>query len=148
MVGMDTIGARIKYWRMRRGGMMQAVLAGLAGVSQSYISQVEAGRLGAERRATLVAIAKALRVTVADLVGQPGDSTDPLKADATGAVPAIWAALVEIGEERRAACWLSPTVPAATRTRRPRLACSARTGAPAVRPCYAPAPKLIPQDRE
>jgi transcriptional regulator with XRE-family HTH domain len=103
MAATDTIGARIKYWRMRRSGMTQAVLAGLAGVSQSYISQVEAGRKGVERRSTLVAIAKALRVTVADLLGQPGDPTDPLKAGAADAVPAIWAALIEIDEgERRA----------------------------------------------
>jgi transcriptional regulator with XRE-family HTH domain len=83
--------------------MTQAVLAGLAGVSQSYISQVEAGHLGVERRATLVAIAAALKITVADLVGQLGDPTDPLKADAANVVPAIWAALIEIEDgERRA----------------------------------------------
>lgn len=100
----DTTGARIKYWRHRRNGMTQAVLAGLAGVSQSYISQVEAGRKTIDRRSTLVQIARALRVTVADLLGQPGDPTDPAKAGAADAVPAIWAMLIEIEEgERRAA---------------------------------------------
>jgi transcriptional regulator with XRE-family HTH domain len=39
--------------------MTQAVLAGLAGVSQSYISHIESGRKGIERRSTLVAIASA-----------------------------------------------------------------------------------------
>jgi transcriptional regulator with XRE-family HTH domain len=82
MTTIDSIGARIRYWRLRRGGMTQSVLAGLSGVSQSYISQVEAGRKGIERRSTLVGIAAALQVTVADLLGQPGDPTDPVKAGA------------------------------------------------------------------
>lgn len=101
MAGDGTIGARIRYWRLRRGGMSQAVLAGLAGVSQSFISQVESGRKTLERRSTLVAVAKALQVTVADLLGQPGDPTDPLKAEASGAVPGIWAALIELEEGER-----------------------------------------------
>jgi transcriptional regulator with XRE-family HTH domain len=97
----DHIGARIAYWRRRRG-LTQAVLAGLAGVSQSFISHVEAGRKSVERRSTLVALARALQVTVADLLDQPGDPTDPLKADVAAAAPAIRAALIEIeeGEQR------------------------------------------------
>ncbi|MEN3611284.1 helix-turn-helix domain-containing protein [Plantactinospora sp. ZYX-F-223] len=101
MTETDTIGARIRYWRLRRGGMTQAVLAGLAGVSQSYISQVEAGHKGIERRSTLVGIASALQLTVADLLGQPGDPTDPVKAGAADTVPAIWTALIEIEEGER-----------------------------------------------
>jgi transcriptional regulator with XRE-family HTH domain len=99
----EPIGTRIRYWRRRRGGMTQAVLAGLAGVSQSYVSHVEAGRKGIERRSTLVAIANALQVSVADLLGQPGDPTDPAKATAAAAVPAIRVALLEIedGQRRR-----------------------------------------------
>jgi transcriptional regulator with XRE-family HTH domain len=97
----DHIGLRIAYWRKRRGGMTQSALAGLAGVSQAYISKVESGRKGIERRAILVAIASALQVTVADLLGQPGDPTDPLKADAAAAVPAIRVALIEIEEGER-----------------------------------------------
>lgn len=97
----DTIGARIKYWRLRRGGMSQGVLAGLAGVHQSYISKVEAGVKPVERRSTLIAIARALQVTVADLLGQPGDPTDPPKADAAAVVPAIRAAIIEVEEGER-----------------------------------------------
>ncbi len=96
----DHIGARIAYWRKRRG-LTQAVLAGLAGVSQGYISHVEAGRKTIERRSTLVGIARALRVTVADLLDQPGDPTDPLNGDVAAAVPAIRAALIEIEEGER-----------------------------------------------
>src|SRR6185295_3845263 len=45
----------------------------------------------------------ALQVSVADLLDQPGDPTNPLKADAAAAVPAIRLALVEIeeGEQRQ-----------------------------------------------
>jgi transcriptional regulator with XRE-family HTH domain len=105
----DHIGLRIAYWRKRRGGMTQSALAGLAGVSQAYISKVESGRKGIERRATLVAIAGALQVTVADLLGQPGDPTDPRRADAATAVPAIRVALIEIEEGERRPPTRSPT---------------------------------------
>jgi transcriptional regulator with XRE-family HTH domain len=97
----DHIGARVAYWRRRRGGMTQAALAGLAGVSQAYISQVESGAKGIERRSTLVAIAGALQVSVAELLGQPGDPTDPRKAGAAAAIPAIRAAIVEVEEGER-----------------------------------------------
>jgi transcriptional regulator with XRE-family HTH domain len=97
------IGARIRYWRRRRGGITQAALAGLAGVSQSFISQVESGRKSVERRATLVDLANALQVSVADLLGEPGDPTNPARAGAAAAVPQIRVALLEIeeGERRR-----------------------------------------------
>ncbi|MFE9203266.1 helix-turn-helix domain-containing protein [Micromonospora sp. NPDC007230] len=97
----DTIGARIRYWRMRRSGMSQAVLAGLAGVSQSYISQVESGRKTVDRRSTLVAIAAALQVTVADLLGQGTEPGDPARERAAECVPAIWSALIEIEDGER-----------------------------------------------
>jgi len=92
----EHIGARIRYWRRRRGGMSQRTLAGLAGVSQGFISQVETGVLSIDRRSTLVAVAKALQVTVADLLGQPGDPTDPNKAVAAISVPEIRVALAEV----------------------------------------------------
>lgn len=101
MVPTDTIGARIKYWRLRRGGMTQAVLAGLAGVTQGYLSAVERGTKQVERRSTLIQIAKALQVSVADLLGQPGDPTDPAKAGAASVVPAIRAAIIEVEEGER-----------------------------------------------
>src|SRR5882724_4477852 len=97
----EHIGTRVAYWRRRRGGMAQATLAGLAGVSQSYISQVEAGRKNVERRSTLVALAAALNVTVADLLGQPGDPTDPNRDTVTSLIPSIRAALIELEEDER-----------------------------------------------
>ncbi len=90
------IGTRIRYWRRRRGGMSQAVLAGLAGVSQGFISQVETGVLAIDRRSTLIKVASALQVSVADLLGQPGDPTDPNKALASMSVPEIRVVLAEL----------------------------------------------------
>jgi transcriptional regulator with XRE-family HTH domain len=58
------VGARIRYWRKRRNGMTRAVSAGLAGVSQSYVSLVESGSKSIERRSTLVDIAASLQVSV------------------------------------------------------------------------------------
>lgn len=81
--------------------MSQAVLAGLAGVSQPYISQVESGRKTVDRRSTLVAIAAALQVTVADLLGQGTEPGDPARERAAECVPAIWSALIEIEDGER-----------------------------------------------
>jgi transcriptional regulator with XRE-family HTH domain len=73
------IGERVAYWRRRRG-TSQRVLAGLAGISQPYLSKIENGGKPVELRATLVALADALRVSVAELTGQPGDPTPPRPA--------------------------------------------------------------------
>ena len=96
----DNTGARVRQWRRRRG-MAQDVLAGLAGVSQSYVSKVETGAKEIDRRSTLVAIARALQVSVADLTGD--DPTDPLIVDAKAALPALESALIELslGERRQ-----------------------------------------------
>jgi transcriptional regulator with XRE-family HTH domain len=83
--------------------MTQAALAGLAGVSQSYVSQIESGLKGIDRRSTLIDFARALQVSVADLLDELGDPASPLTADVAATVPAIRLALVEIeeGERRR-----------------------------------------------
>ena len=93
------IGEQVAYWRRRRG-KSQRVLADLAGMSQPYLSQIETGVRPVERRATLVALANALDVSIADLTGQPGDPTDPSRAAAAAHVPAIREALIrrEVGE--------------------------------------------------
>jgi transcriptional regulator with XRE-family HTH domain len=97
------IGERVADWRKRRG-KSQRVLAGLAGISQGYLSLIETGARPVERRATLVALAGALQVSVAELSGQSGDPTDPAKAEASANVPAIREALImrELGEMRPA----------------------------------------------
>ncbi|RZU49053.1 transcriptional regulator with XRE-family HTH domain [Krasilnikovia cinnamomea] len=91
----EHIGARVRPWRRRRG-LSQATLAGLAGLSQGYISQIEAGTRGVDRRSTLIALASALDTSVADLLGQSGDPVDPVRVRASEAVAAIRVALVEL----------------------------------------------------
>jgi transcriptional regulator with XRE-family HTH domain len=95
---METIGHRIKVWRRRRQ-MSQKMLADLAGLSQAFISQVESGNRTVERRSTLAALASALQVSAAELVGA-GEPGNPVKDGAAAAVPAVREALItrEMGE--------------------------------------------------
>jgi transcriptional regulator with XRE-family HTH domain len=97
----EQLGDRIRLWRRRRGGMSQQVLAGLAGLSQSYLSEIESGRKPLDRKATQAAIAGALNISVAQLLGQPSAQDDPIRARALAHVPAIRAALVEISSGER-----------------------------------------------
>lgn len=96
----DRIGDRIRGWRRRRGGMSQKTLAELAGLSQGYISQIENGQVPLDRKSTQAAIAAALNVSVAQLLGKP-HADDPLRARAVAHVPAIRAALVEMAAGQR-----------------------------------------------
>ena len=64
------IGERIAIYRRRRG-ISQAVLAGLVGRSESWLSQVERGTRSVDRLSVLIDIAKVLKVDVGTLTGQP-----------------------------------------------------------------------------
>jgi transcriptional regulator with XRE-family HTH domain len=92
---METIGDRVRIWRRRRK-LSQATLAGLAGISQGYLSQIEGGLRSIEKRSTTAALAKALQVTAADLLGQTSDPSDPVRVQASEAVADIRVALVEL----------------------------------------------------
>jgi transcriptional regulator with XRE-family HTH domain len=48
-------------------------LAELAGYTQGYIAQIEAGTTALDKRSAQLALAAALQVSVADLTGQPYD---------------------------------------------------------------------------
>lgn len=63
------IGERIAAHRKRRG-MSQDALAGLAGRSRSWLSQVERGIRGVDKLTTVNDLASVLRVKPADLIGQ------------------------------------------------------------------------------
>lgn len=60
----------IKVWREYRGMTQQAV-ADNAGISKPYLSQIETNKRTGTKE-VLLAIAKALKVTLDDIVIQPG----------------------------------------------------------------------------
>jgi transcriptional regulator with XRE-family HTH domain len=64
----ESAGQRIARARRRRG-MSQAVLAGLVGRSESWLSQVERGRRGVDRHSVLVRLAEILRVDLEEITG-------------------------------------------------------------------------------
>lgn len=87
-VGDTTIGARLRTLRRWRG-MTQVELAGLAGLSPSFVSMVEHGTRLLDRRSHISALASALRVSEADLVGGPHLSSDRLQSDPHMGIPAL-----------------------------------------------------------
>jgi transcriptional regulator with XRE-family HTH domain len=71
----EATGQRIARARRRRG-LSQAVLAGLAGRSESWLSQVERGKRGIDSHSVLVRLADVLRVDIEELTGA-GDGDEP-----------------------------------------------------------------------
>ena len=64
----EAAGQRIARARRRRS-LPQAVLAGLVGRSESWLSQVERGRRGVDSHSVLVRLAEVLRVDIEELTG-------------------------------------------------------------------------------
>ena len=92
----STIGARARKIRRRRGLSLD-VVAGLAGIGKQYLSRLELGQRGFNRRGLLEDLAAALGCSVADLTGQPYLPTDRNTADALAALPSIRLALNDFG---------------------------------------------------
>jgi transcriptional regulator with XRE-family HTH domain len=86
------IGAEIRRLRRWRGMTLEA-LAGQAGISKGYLSKIENGHAALDRRSTLAAIARGLRVSLADL-GAEHVLADHEDHDADAAIPAIRFALL------------------------------------------------------
>ena len=87
-----SVGERIAFYRRRRG-LTQGVLANLVGRSEDWLSKIERGKRELHNLDLLVEVAKHLRVTVGDLLGQPvlmEDETDPRGDD----IPAVRDALM------------------------------------------------------
>src|SRR5215470_12478883 len=93
-MGDEHIGARVRRIRLWRG-MTQAQVAGLAGWSTSAVSMLETGATGLDSRTRLAQLADALRVSPAELVGQPYPLDAPGLADAQAYVPAVGQALMD-----------------------------------------------------
>jgi transcriptional regulator with XRE-family HTH domain len=64
----ESVGQRIARARRRRG-LSQAVLAGLVGRSESWLSQVERGKRGVDRHSVLMRLAEILRVDIEEITG-------------------------------------------------------------------------------
>jgi len=87
-----TISARLRILRRWRG-MTQVELAGLAGLSPSFLSMVETGQRPLDRRSHIAALAGALKVSETDLAGGPHLSSDRLQSDPHMAIPPLRVAL-------------------------------------------------------
>lgn len=85
-----TIGERVAFYRRRRG-LAQATLAGLVGRSEDWLSKIERGEREIRRIDVLVEVARALRVTLGDLLGEPVLMEDEHKNDD---IPAVRDALM------------------------------------------------------
>lgn len=87
-----TIGARVRVLRKWRD-MTQVQLAGLAGLSQGFLSQIENGKLALDRRSHVAALATALRVSEIDIIGGPHLSADPVQSEPHAVIEPIRLAL-------------------------------------------------------
>ena len=67
----EAAGQRIARARRRRG-LSQAVLAGLVGRSESWLSQVERGKRGVDSHSVLVRLSEVLRVDIEEFTGSGG----------------------------------------------------------------------------
>jgi transcriptional regulator with XRE-family HTH domain len=91
----SAIGARARMIRRRRGLSLE-VVAGLAGISAAYLSMLERGQRGFNRRGLIEDLADALGCSVADLTGQPYLPPDRGTADAVAVVTKITPLLYDI----------------------------------------------------
>lgn len=90
------VGARIRAARLQRG-LSQRALAGLAGLSQTYLCLVENGERALQRHDYLIALADTLSVSPAELLGQGmGVPHDPSPSSAHAAIPALRLALMGV----------------------------------------------------
>ena len=71
----EAAGQRIAQARRRRG-LSQAILAGLVGRSESWLSQVERGKRGIDSHSVLTRLAQILRVDIAEITGAEPGTTD------------------------------------------------------------------------
>ena len=84
----ESIGDRTRRIRRRRGLSLQAA-ADLAGISKPYLSMLENGRRGFERRGLIEDLANALGCAVTDLTDEQRLVQDPRASAASAAIPAL-----------------------------------------------------------
>jgi transcriptional regulator with XRE-family HTH domain len=81
-----TTGQRVAYYRRRRG-ISQEVLAGLVGKTQSWVEKIEAGRMPLDVLSNITALARALDISVLELL--PDDIAPIDKGFRGQSVPAL-----------------------------------------------------------
>ncbi len=94
----QAIGARARMIRCRRGLSLE-VVAGLAGISTAYLSLLERGLRGFNRRGLIEDLAEALGCSVTDLTGQPYLAQDRATIEGRAALPGISLALNDVGPD-------------------------------------------------
>jgi transcriptional regulator with XRE-family HTH domain len=93
---LDTVvGQRIRERRELAGWSIRHA-ADRAGIAASTWSRIEHGRISADNRATLAAIAQALRCPVADLTGLPADPVGRDRIETGGAIYETIRAVVDV----------------------------------------------------
>ncbi|MGH2868230.1 MAG: helix-turn-helix domain-containing protein [Solirubrobacteraceae bacterium] len=90
----NEIGQRVRTIRRRRGLSLPTV-AGLAGISKSYLSMIETGSRRVDSRGLLDRLAVALGCSVLDLTGEPYAPAHRHTADALRAIPDVQLALAD-----------------------------------------------------
>jgi transcriptional regulator with XRE-family HTH domain len=96
----ETAGQRIARARRRRG-LSQAVLAGLVGRSESWLSQVERGQRGVDSHAVLTRLAEVLRIDIEEITSTRNGADDGQHA--YPAAPLIEQAMMYYGHPGRPA---------------------------------------------
>lgn len=89
------VGARIRMLRERRRLSLRAA-AELAGRSHAWLSLIERGLRQLEKRSDIDALARVLKVSQAELLGQPYPPSSQGDADAQGQMEAVRLALVSL----------------------------------------------------
>lgn len=92
-----TIGAWLRQIRNSRKKSLR-VVAGLAGMSKSPLSELERGECALDRRSEIVALANALRVAPSELMKLPVPA--PANGDTDSAVDAVRLALMAVSSRR------------------------------------------------
>ncbi len=91
-----TIGAEARRIRHRRGLSLD-VVAGFVGITPEYLSMLERGLRGFNRRGLIEKLAEALGCSVADLTGQPYHQTDRNAAGVQASLSTIRLMLNDFG---------------------------------------------------
>ena len=91
-----TIGERVAWYRRRRG-LSQEVLAGLVGRTADWLQKAENNRIELDRLSVIRSLARALDVSVGDLIGEP-ILLDWTADSRTQTVPALRAALMDYSQ--------------------------------------------------